>query len=400
MPNQAVPSRTSAWILLVFVYYIAAAASFGGFFTKWHFRDNTRFSLPLVLDGTVERPFVYRQLLPATANLIDSVIPQKAKRAFLDKLVERPPLSNPIQRYFPGATDATDPQYALRYFLVYGMTFASLFAALFVLRAVCIEVVGDRVAATLTPVVIAAMLPLIMTEGGYFYDMPELLFMALGTWLTLKRRPVALAAVVALATLNKESYLLFVLALYPFIAMRYSRKWSLLLTAVLLAIAAAVNIALKYRYLGNTGGMMVYLLGEHVRFLLNPRNYFRTEINYGVPTTKGFNVIHLLLIGILVKTGWRRLPLVTRQQAWIAAVINAPLFIAFCFNDELRNLSLLMMPFSFLVCATLSSVLLQALSQPSSQDRPIVGLRQRDPIATPLTTAESPLTYAPPSKSN
>lgn len=390
MPNRAVPTRTSAWILLVFVYYIAAAASFGGFFTKWHFRDNSPFSLPLVLDGTVERPFVYRQLLPATANLLDSVIPQEAKRAFLDKLVERPPFSNPVQRYFPGASDATDPQYALRYFLVYGMTFLSLFAALFVLRAVCIEILGDRVAATLTPVVIAAMMPLILTEGGYFYDMPELLFMALGIWLTLKRRPVALAVVVALATLNKESYLLFVLTLYPFVAMRYSRKWSLLLIGVLLAIAAAVNIALKHRYLGNTGGMMIYRLGEHLRFLLNPINYLRTEINYGVPTTKGFHVIHLLLVGIVVKTGWRRLPPAARQQAWIAAAITTPLFLAFCFDDELRNLSLLMMPFAFLVCATLSSVLLHALSQPCSQDRPIVVPRERDAIATPLDTVEGP----------
>ncbi|CAB3797889.1 hypothetical protein [Pararobbsia alpina] len=389
MLNRPGPSRTSAWILLIFIYYIAAASSFGGFFTKWHFRDDSPMSLRLALDGTQKRPFVYRQLLPSTANLIDSVIPEKVKVPLLHKLAGDTPDANPIQRFFPGATDAVVPEYAVRYLIVYVMTFLSMFAALFVIRAVCIELIGDRVAATLAPIVISAVFPLILTEGGYFYDMPEVLFMALGIWLTLRRRLVSLVVVVFLATLNKESYLLFVLTLYPIAAMRYSRPQSGLLIGVLLAVAAAVNMAVKHRYMGNGGGMMEYQLAEHARFLLNPLNYLRTEINYGVSTTKGFHILHLLLIGILAKIGWRSLPPAVRTQTWLAALISVPLFIAFCFKDELRNLSLLTMPFAFLVCATISVVLAQTEKQGAHQ--PVMP-REREPLLAQGERASAGLT--------
>jgi hypothetical protein len=348
---------------LVFVYYIATAASFGGFFIKWHFSETTEYSLPLMLNGTAKRPFVYRQLLPMTANAFDSVIPQKAKTAFLSKLAEEPPTSNPIQRYFPGATDATDPQYALRYFLVYAMSFLSMFAAMFAIRAACIEVIGDRVAATLTPLAIAVVFPLILTEGGYYYDMPELMFMALGIWLAAKRRIIPLALITMIATLNKESYLLFVLTLVPFIALRHSRRQTIMLTGGLLALATVVNLLIKHRYALNGGGVMEYQLMSHVQFLANPRNYIRMEMNYGILTTKGFNVVNLVLVALLLRTGWRRLPLVARAHAWIALVITVPLFVAFCYRDELRNLSLLTMTLAFVTCATISVALSQAAAR-------------------------------------
>ncbi|CAB3807619.1 hypothetical protein [Pararobbsia alpina] len=377
MLNRPVPSRTSAWILLIFIYYIAAASSFGGFCTKWQFRDDSLMSLRLALDGTQNKPFVYRQLLPMTANLVDSAIPQKAKVSLIHKLAGDIPFSNPIHRFFPGARDSVVPEYAVRYLIVYAMTFLSMFAALFAIRAVCIELIGDRVASTLAPLVIAAVFPLIQTEGGYFYDMPELLFMALGVWLTLKRHLVSLFVVVFLATLNKESYLFVILTLYPIATMRYSHRQSLLLMGVLLGVAAAINVAVKLRYMNNGGGMVHYQLADHVRFLLNPLNYLRTEINYGVSTTKGFHILHLFLVGILAKIGWRTLPPAVRMQTWIAALITVPLFIAFCFKDELRNLSLLIMPFAFLVCATISVVLAQTESQRARQ--PVVP-RKQEPL--------------------
>jgi hypothetical protein len=363
MSKRVTLPRTTAWILLAFIYYLAAAASFSGFFIKWHFSETEKYSLPHMLEGTATRPFVYRQLLPMTANALDSVIPQKAKTAFLKKLAEEPPISNPIQRYFPNATDAADPQYALRYFLVYGMSFLSMFAAMFAIRAACIEVTGDRIAATLTPLAIAAVFPLILTEGGYYYDMPELMFMALGIWLAATRRIIPLALITVIATLNKESYLLFVLTLVPFIALRHSRRQTVMLTGGLLALAAVVNLLIKHRYALNGGGVMDYQLMSHVQYLTNPHNYIRMEMNYGILTTKGFNVVNLLLVVLLVRAGWRGLPPVARTHAWIALVITVPLFIAFCYRDELRNLSLLSMTLAFVTCATISAALSQAAAR-------------------------------------
>lgn len=385
MSNRVALPRVSAWILLVFVYYLAAAASFGGFFLKWQLSEGTEYSLPLMLDGAAKRPFVYRQLLPMAANAIDSVIPQKAKTAFLDKLAEEPPISNPIQRYFRSADDAKDPKYALRYFIVYAMSFLSMFAAMFAIRAACIEVIDDRVAATLTPLAIALIFPLILTEGGFYYDMPELMFMAIGIWLASTRRMIPLALVTVLATLNKESYLLFVLTIVPFIVQRHSRKQAIMLTGGLLALAVVTNLVIKHRYAANGGGVVEYQLMTHLQYLINPHNYVRSEMNYGVLTTKGFNVIHLMLVALLVRTGWRRLPLVARRQAWIALVISVPLFIAFCYRDELRNLSLLSMTLAFLICATISTALSQTArgqrTGPLPQAAPLGAPASRETVA-------------------
>ncbi|HZZ12021.1 MAG TPA: hypothetical protein VFE79_15140 [Paraburkholderia sp.] len=391
MVDRAAPSRASAWFLLIFVYYIAAASSFGGFFTKYHFRDGEIVSLRLALDGTQDRPFVYRQLLPMTATLVDHAIPSRLKAAMLQKLAGPTLNDNPIYRFFPSATDSVNPLYAVRYLLVYVMTFLSMFAALFVIRAVCVELIGDKVAATLAPLLLALIFPLILTEGGYFYDMPELLFMALGVLMTLKRRLFLLFVVVLLGTLNKESYLLFACTLYPIAAIRYSRRQSMILIGALVAVAAVVNAVVKHHYMSNGGEMMMYQLGEHVRWLLTPRNYIATEITYGISTTKGFHIVHLVLVAIVVKTGWRSLPSAVRMQTGIAGLITVPLFLAFCFRDELRNLSLLLMPFALLLCTTISVVLAQAASQRVSATIP----QSREPVIRQGKRTSSELTPQP-----
>ncbi|SAK69617.1 hypothetical protein [Caballeronia ptereochthonis] len=386
MSNRSILHRFRGWLLLVFIYYLAAAASFGGFILKWQLSENTPYTLPMMLDGVAERPFVYRQLLPTTANELGKLIPERAQAAFLKKLAEDPPVSNPIHRYFPNASDSANPHYALRYFIVYALTFLSMFAAMFLLRAVCIELLHDRVAATLTPLVIALILPLIQTEGGYFYDMPELMFMALGMWLAARGQMIRLALVTLVATLNKESYLLFVMSLAPFIMMRYPLKRAATVTGGLLVLAGAVNWVIKHKYAFNSGSVMEYQLMSHVEYLVNPRNYLRMEMNYGVLTTKGFHVLNVLLAILVFKTGWRSLPKTARYHAWIAAVLTVPLFIAFCYRDELRNLSLMWMTFSLVICATIST----ALSEASGRDRKEspVKIAERDrPASAPRAEA-------------
>jgi hypothetical protein len=51
--------------------------------------------------------------------------------------------------------------------LIYGLSFAALLLAMFALRAVRIAMQTNHIAATLAPVAFAAILPIILTEGGY-----------------------------------------------------------------------------------------------------------------------------------------------------------------------------------------------------------------------------------------
>jgi hypothetical protein len=165
----------------------------------------------------------------------------------------------------------------------------------------------------------------------------------------------------------------------------------MILIGALVAVAAVVNAVVKHHYMSNGGEMMMYQLGEHVRWLLTPRNYIATEITYGISTTKGFHIVHLVLVAIVVKTGWRSLPSAVRMQTGIAGLITVPLFLAFCFRDELRNLSLLLMPFALLLCTTISVVLAQAASQRVSATIP----QSREPVIRQGKRTSSELTPQP-----
>lgn len=344
-------------ILLLFTCFIIATASMGGFFEKWNFRDGSRFSAVKMLDGTADRPFVYRQLLPAMANMVEKVTPPAINQRLQDWLAANPEKHNMLLTYFPNATDSADVRYSLRYYSLYGFTFTALFFAVFALRAVCKELYDDVPAATLAAFTMALILPLLLTEGGYFYDMPELLFMALAFLLAMRGQVGWLTVVVVLATLNKETFLFFIMTLYPFLRAKYSLRSTLLVEVLLLAIAAAINITIKLHYAGNGGEIAENQLLEHIKWLLHPSSYSQFEVNYGMPTPKGFNIVHLLVLGILVRNAWTYLTPPVRQHIAIALAINVPLFLVFCYRGELRNLSMLFVTLTLLIFFNISMVL-------------------------------------------
>lgn len=347
----------STKLVLIFLAFIVASASFSGFFEKWNFRDGTRMSGMRTVDGTAYRPFVYRQLLPSMARFAEKVTPPSINKKFQDWLAQDPMRRNMIYRYFPNATDSADVKYAVRYYTLYSLTFASLFFAIFAIRALCYELYADMPAATLAAFTMALLLPVFMTEGGFFYDMPELLFMALAVLLAIKGRIVLLAIAVALGTVNKESFLLFVLTLFPFLRTRFSLRATLGIEAILLGIALVINLLIKMYYADNPGDLVQTQLLSHIKWLLHPSAYMEFEVNYSMPTPKGFNIVHLVLIALVAGNAWRYLSPTIRQHFWIAFIINFPLFLAFCYRGELRNLSMLYVTLVLMICINISMFL-------------------------------------------
>jgi hypothetical protein len=361
--NEPLSRPGIRWLFLAFIYFVVASASFSGYFTKWQFREYTpgpdaiEASLPAMVDGTADRPYVYRQLLPFIANSIERALPIDVRNHATALLFDKTHHYHPIAALYPNAVDARNPQYALRYYLIYAMSFASLLLAMFALRAVCIDMQPNRVAATLAPIAFAAILPLILTVGGYFYDPSELLFMATAVWFSMRGRVLWLIAITALATLNKESFLFFILTLYPFLRSRFSVKSTLAVQCVLLVVAAAVNVVIKLKYAHNDGGVITYHLMENLVFLTHPSSYLDFEYNYGIPTTKGFNVINIVLVAALVRTAWGKLLPAVRQHLKIAVLINVPLYLAFCYPGELRDFSMLYVGFVITICVSIAAYL-------------------------------------------
>src|SRR5450631_3104349 len=79
--NELRMSRLFHAMCLFVLFVVASAASFSGFYQKWHFREaGTRgwdagAEFGKMIDGTARRPYIYRQLLPSAANWLTRALP-------------------------------------------------------------------------------------------------------------------------------------------------------------------------------------------------------------------------------------------------------------------------------------------------------------------------------------
>jgi hypothetical protein len=364
--KNAKSRQISTTFLLIFVYFIVAASSFNGYFTKWAFRDtDLRSSIDLMFDGTAHRPFVYRQLIPQIANFLDKEIPPSIKenianisKTLNDDCTNYGYRQCPFDTYISARIESIKPKYMFRYSIVYVLTFASLLTSMFLLREICIEVSKSNIAGTLAPISFALILPLIFTRGGYFYDFFELMFMSTAFLLALRKRVFWIIPITLVATLNKESFPLFIFALIPLVQPFISRFKLLVFISSNVVIAAIVNLIGKSTYANNPGGNVEYQLVDNIKFYLHPLKYlFSFEWTYGMYLPKGFSIFILLTLFIIILKAWPSLERTIKQHTLFALAITIPLFMLFCTKDELRNLSMLYVAFTIMIAVYLKDIL-------------------------------------------
>lgn len=355
-------SAAYRWFLLSCAYVVVAAAVMNGFYTKWRLNDgHPALGLSQMVEGTAHRPYVYRQFVPTLANGIQALLPQETVARLSERLSEprRVNSRSGLAMRYP-ASEALAPAVTLRYHLVYYLTFLALLAALFVMRRVCLRAGADAAASTAAPAALALMLPFFLTEGGYFYDFFELLFLmsavllALGASRQTPLRLLALVALAGLATWNKEAFFFFTPALYPLLRRHLPPIQAAGLVGALLLVCGGVYLALRLRYAGNPGSTVDYQLWDNLLFYVDPGSWLRTESTYGVLLPRGFGIVSVLAFAGIAVNGWARLPQPLRQHAQLALAINLPLFVLFCSPGEMRNLSMLYPSLLCLLALTLA----------------------------------------------
>jgi hypothetical protein len=122
------------------VFSVAAAASFNGYYDKYRLYDTdpngstqgTNLFEPMV-DGSAERPYVYRQLLPMLANCVDRLVPEPTK----DHLFARESHGTLFRRYLVSSPIVENRAYFLRYLIVYFMTFQFAWISVFAMFQLC-----------------------------------------------------------------------------------------------------------------------------------------------------------------------------------------------------------------------------------------------------------------------
>ena len=327
-------SKSATWILLAAAYWVVAAAAFSGFVGKWGLRDgSTGFSTAMMVDGSANRPWVYRQLVPQLAHSLNDITPEPVRNFALARL--RP------EATFTKLQRVENASHQFERLVMLYASFLAAFASLFILRRVLLEAGVSRQQAFAAPILAMLAFPFLQTVGGYFYDFPEIMFFAAAVLFAVRGHWLALAALSLPATLNKESFLVFLVALLPFLLKRFGTVPAVMRLLPSLAIASLVNIALKITYAANPGGAVQIHLGANLGSYLVPANYLAVEGTYGVPGPAKLSLVFLFLIALVAARSWRRCSTEVRRHLLLAGALNLPLYVAFAAPGELRNLSFL-----------------------------------------------------------
>ena len=334
------------------IFFVAASASFFGYFQKVHFLEHglggeNGGTFQTMMDGTANRPWVYRQMLPMMGNWVDSHVPASTQDLLYNFKAND---GRPLRAHFFQSDIANDRRYFVRYVAIYIAAFLFALLATYAMSRTCTSLGVDRAIASFAAIIMILGMPYLI---GYFYDFPELAFLALASWIAIDFDWWWLIPVCALATWNKESFLLFIPALYPFIRSRVSRKQAWVGTLALLAAALAVYVPIHLRFENNPGGTVLLRLDRQILLARQMSRLFAHDNTYGILMLTPYNPLSLALLAWTAWRGWSLLPNVAKCHARIALVVNIPLYILFCEVGELRDLSFLYVTLLLLIAQML-----------------------------------------------
>ena len=155
---------------------MVSAAGFCGFFAKWAFRDgSSAWGFDAYMEGSGQRPGMYRHLLPKTVRLATDAMPEQVKEKLRTKLIK----DHSIEKRFAQAH--ITQKYIIEYNLMYVICIVLYIASVWILRSLLIEILQDPVSGTLGALFFGLVFPFFEVLGGYFYDIGEIFFLFLGT---------------------------------------------------------------------------------------------------------------------------------------------------------------------------------------------------------------------------
>ncbi len=325
------------------IYFLVAFIVLHAFMLTWGFRgSHERFGFPQMMTYSSYRPFVHRILVPVIINSTSALIPQKFTDAHEKWFTEQ----SPIIRY-EQKKDGWNARISLKYHLTYLFLFLILISLQFSMRYLIKLIYKPGLMLfSLFPAIALLFLPLTFSEGGYFYDFPELLLLGLSLILLIKKKWLLYYAVFILAVLNKESNVLLILFFMAFYAKgllqnEYRRH---LITQVLIASIITISIRGFFRSWPGYGSVFPNGLAENISILLSFKTYFLFFDPYhlGLPVfPKGLNIVSILSCSFLIFYKWKEKPKNVKRLFIFTLAVLAPIYIYSGYLPEIRALSLI-----------------------------------------------------------
>lgn len=350
--------------LVLLLYMAMTAMLLNVFMQSRSFEEGSaEFGLEHMLEGTANRPYVYRQLIPIAVNRLVSLIPENEHEAFVQYHLDKYHLK---QLYFCKARhlnptcDTWTPTYSLKFHAVYIITYVGLLATLYCCRGlIAAEISKEPLLQVSCPIFFSLLLPLSFLHGNFYYDFMELLFLSALLLTALKRNYGYWLLLLPLAVLNKESNILTPLLYFAILFERCIKPIERLCVMLAIGLSGLVFAYIKQRYLMNTGGTAYWQLFKNIAFILTPKNYLLWDDMYIplIPFPRGLNLLWLSLVAYLTFSDFTKKSSTLKVTLLIAFAVNVPLWLAFCEQDEMRNLSFLFFPLFLLTSQTWAKIL-------------------------------------------
>ena len=210
--------------------------------------------LSRALEGTAERPYAYRELVPLLARGLALFFPTALVESFSGA-------PYPIRKTFAALSEGRYQREAAAVLLLILFSLLGFaYAQRFFLRTLGLT---DSREQLILPLLAQILILPFTIFFGYIYDIPQVLLMTLCLIFLLQRRWIAYFLALALASLNKETSVLIILVFIIYYWPRLPRNSLINLLLAQTVIYAAIRAVLLYVYRDNPGAPMLITLRTH-----------------------------------------------------------------------------------------------------------------------------------------
>lgn len=269
-----------------------------------------------VLNGTADRPFVYRALIPGLANLVSPILSKPLAVSIMQKLYP------PYQSDFLGKDLFT---YAPELVIISLIMYLSLVGLPFVIKRLMQDIGYTTPFFTWAiPISVLFSVYFFVGEAHHYYDYPQMFLFTLALLFLKEKRWTAYIITLLIAGINKETavFLIPIFCGMYFFSLQRRQFWilfSLQLAAYLLPRAIILFI-----FRSNPGGAVIWHYSDHLKYISDHHERLFTWLTIGF----------LLMLFIFYQ--WKTKPLFLRISWSITSVIFFILFLLWGYPNEWR----------------------------------------------------------------
>ena len=369
-PRAPLLAKAVRIAIVAATYAIVAAIVVNLYMLRWGLRDGSeRYGFTETVTYESYRPFVYRLFMPVAINGLAELVPERLAQR-IERAAAQPPRemrgaeminltaqeklgikihrAREMFRWAPGDE--------VKRLIAYGLMVILLFGAQICLRFTATTVYHlPSAAADFAPAVTLLFLPLTFLGGGYLYDFADVCFISLTTLFLLRGSWWLYYAAFALAVFNKETSVLFILALWAL----YARHWSIARlaghSALHVVIGSAIVLPIRWWFRDNRGAGMEWHLEGNLAYYLRPTTYLDIDDVYAPfifhPTF--FNLVLVFFVIFVALYAWRTKPASIRRLFLVLFLVLLPLFIVGGWRNEVRVFYLCLPAYFLLALHTL-----------------------------------------------